>query len=75
MEFAPKTWWPTFRDFWRETRSEMKKVTWPGRQEVLSTTLVVLGATLFFAFYLYACDIAFYKIIDFIFIRFGANLG
>jgi len=34
----------------------MKKVSWPGRQEVMSTTLVVVIAVLFFGAYLGVVD-------------------
>jgi len=36
----------------------MKKVSWPGRQEVMSTTLVVIIAVLFFGAYLGVVDVA-----------------
>src|SRR2546430_828984 len=37
----PKEWWLTTRDFFRDTNAEMKKVTWPSRNEVVGTTVVV----------------------------------
>ncbi len=69
----PKQWWFTVRDFARDTNSEMKKVTWPMRNEVVGTTVVVLVATLVFAVYLWGCDVIFYKMIDFLFTRFGVT--
>ncbi len=45
------------RTFFSEVRAELKKVTWPSRKEVYSTTIVVIGTTLFFGFYLYGLDI------------------
>jgi preprotein translocase subunit SecE len=69
----PKQWWLTTREFWRETMAEMKKVTWPGRNEVVGTTVVVLVATIVFAIFLWGCDVVFYKAIDFLFSRFGAS--
>ncbi len=69
----PKQWWITGREFWKETTAEMKKVTWPGRNEVVGTTVVVLVATLIFALYLWGCDVVFYKMIDFLFSKFGAG--
>ena len=69
----PRDWWFTTRDFFRETSSEMKKVTWPTRPEVLGTTMVVIVATLIFAIYLWGCDVIFYKMINFLFTRFGAG--
>ena len=37
----------------------MKKVTWPARPEVYSTTIVVIITTVFFGFYLYGLDLGF----------------
>ena len=45
------------RSFVTDVRSELKKVTWPSRNEVYSTTIVVLATTVFFGFYLYAIDL------------------
>ena len=61
------------REFVREVSSEMKKVTWPSRPEVIGTTGVVLVAVIFFGVYLWLCDVVFYRAIDFIFTQFGAR--
>jgi preprotein translocase subunit SecE len=42
--------------FLREVALEMKKVTWPTRSEVASTTVVVMIAVVFFAAYLWGVD-------------------
>jgi preprotein translocase subunit SecE len=47
------------RAFLSEVRAELKKVTWPARTEVYTTTVVVIITTIFFGFYLYAVDILF----------------
>jgi preprotein translocase subunit SecE len=52
-------WYKRFGNFLREVRSEVKKVTWPSRQEVYSTTVVVIIAMVFFGFYLFFMDIIF----------------
>lgn len=52
-------WYKRFFSFLREVRAELKKVTWPSKNEVYSTTLVVIFATIFFGFYLYFMDIIF----------------
>jgi preprotein translocase subunit SecE len=52
-------WYMRFGPFLKEVRAEMKKVTWPSRNEVYSTTIVVIIATLFFGFYLYFMDLIF----------------
>jgi len=57
---APKQrWYKRFIPFLREVRAEVKKVTWPSRNEVYSTTIVVILATFFFGFYLFFMDIIF----------------
>jgi preprotein translocase subunit SecE len=71
----PKEWWSMTREFWTDTRSEMKKVTWPNRNEVVGTTAVVLVATVVFAVYLWGCDVLFYKAIDLLFSKFGASVS
>jgi preprotein translocase subunit SecE len=45
------------KSFFSEVKTELKKVTWPSRTEVYSTTLVVILTTLFFGFYLYGLDV------------------
>ena len=45
--------------FLKDVRAEMRKVTWPSKREVYSTTIVVIIATIFFGFFLYAIDILF----------------
>ncbi len=52
-------WYKRFGNFLKEVRAELKKVTWPGRMEVYSTTIVVIVATIFFGFYLFFMDIIF----------------
>jgi preprotein translocase subunit SecE len=69
----PKQWIASSKEFFRDTASEMKKVTWPTRNEVVGTTTVVIVATIVFALFLWACDVVFYKAIDFLFTRFGAS--
>ena len=48
--------------FFSETRSEMKKVTFPSRAEVTSTTIVVIVASIVFALFLWVSDMAIIKI-------------
>ncbi|MCJ7579723.1 MAG: preprotein translocase subunit SecE [Candidatus Aminicenantes bacterium] len=52
-------WYKRFIVFLREVKAEVKKVTWPSKNEVYSTTIVVLIATAFFGVYLYLLDILF----------------
>jgi preprotein translocase subunit SecE len=57
------------RAFLSEVRGELKKVTWPSRKEVYSTTLVVIGTSIFFGFYLWGLDILFSSGLSFVFRR------
>jgi len=51
-----KTWTTNAKQFYLDVRSEMKKVSWPGRQEVVGTTVVVIVAVFFFGLYLGLVD-------------------
>jgi len=51
------SWWGNLRNFIHEVKLEMKKVSWPSRSEVINTTIVVIIAVFFFAFYLFGADI------------------
>ena len=42
--------------FYHDVKLEMRKTTWPTRNEVWSTTVVVLIAVFFFGFYLWGVD-------------------
>ena len=57
------------RAFLQEVRGELKKVTWPSRQEVYSTTLVVIATSIFFGFYLWGLDIVFSRALSLAFKR------
>lgn len=52
-------WYKRLIPFLKEVKAEIKKVTWPSRNEVYSTTIVVILATIFFGFYLFFMDIIF----------------
>lgn len=43
----------------RETRGELRKVTWPTREEAWRLTAIVLGVTAAFAIFLWAVDALF----------------
>ena len=42
--------------FLRDTRAEMRRVSWPTAIEVKNTTIITLIAVIFFAIYLFAVD-------------------
>jgi preprotein translocase subunit SecE len=51
-----KNWTTNAKEFYADTRTEMRKVTWPSRQEIMGTTIVVIAAVFFFGFYLWVVD-------------------
>jgi preprotein translocase subunit SecE len=57
-ELVPKkeSWIDSTRAYLTDIRSEMKRVTWPNRLQVQSTTMVVILSVFIFA--------AYFKIID-----------
>ena len=42
--------------FVRDTRAEMRRVSWPSANEVKNTTIITLIAVIFFAIYLFGVD-------------------
>ena len=67
-----REWWPSTRDFFRDVWVEMKKVSWPGRQEVIGTTVVVIVACFIFGFYLFVIDAGLSWVVDKVFRAAGA---
>ena len=51
-----KDWSQRSTLFYGDVRGEMKKVSWPGRDEVTGTTVVVIAAVFFFGLYLGVVD-------------------
>ena len=51
-----KEWAGRSKQFYADVRSEMRKVSWPSRQEVFGTTIVVVVAVFFFGLYLGLVD-------------------
>jgi len=56
--------WSKLSTFFTETRSELKKVTFPSRNEVISTTIVVVIASFAFAFFLWVSDMVIQKLYE-----------
>ena len=61
--FAPKRYFIVARQFLADAKVELKKVTWPTRKELLSTTAVVIILILLIAFFLGIVDLGLVKII------------
>ncbi len=43
--------------FYGDVKTELKKVTWPSKKEVYSTTMVVIVTVFFFGLYLFLVDL------------------
>jgi preprotein translocase subunit SecE len=71
-EGGPKAWWGNSRTFLAEVRNETRRVTWPSRREVYATTVVVILTSTFFGLYLWGLDVAFDRLVNWVFRRFGA---
>jgi preprotein translocase subunit SecE len=56
MEFSIKEKLESAKQFLREVKTELKKVTWPSRKDALSGTLVVLVAVFIIAIFLGIVD-------------------
>ena len=53
-------------DFAKESRTEVRKVVWPTRQEAVQTTGIVIVATLIMSVILWLLDSALFEIVGFI---------
>jgi len=53
-----KDWSGRTSQFYTDVRGEVKKVSWPSRDEVVSTTVVVIAAVFFFGLFLGLVDYA-----------------
>ena len=53
--------------FFQESYAELRKVTWPSRDEALASTRVVLISTIIIAFMLGLVDFILFKLVDWIF--------
>jgi preprotein translocase subunit SecE len=50
------------RAYLRDVRGEMKKVTWPSKDDMIKTTVAVIVISLFFGVYLFGVDFIFSRI-------------
>ena len=61
-----ESWIDSTRSYLNDIRSEMKRVTWPSRDRIQSTTLVVIVSVFIFATY--------FKVVDTVIERTVVNL-
>ena len=52
------------REFFKEVVSEFRRVTWPSRQELVNSTVVVLAVTVVIAFFLGGVDIGLSRVVE-----------
>ena len=52
------------QEFVREVIAEFRKVTWPSRQELTNSTVVVIAVTVVVALFLGSVDIVLAKIVE-----------
>jgi preprotein translocase subunit SecE len=64
-----KQWYQSSKQFYLDVRTEMKKVSWPSRDEVVGTTVIVVASVFFFGIYLGLIDAVlaqgFKKVLDY----------
>lgn len=65
-------WLTRIRTFLTEVRAEMKKVTFPSRNEVVATSVVVVVTSAIFGVYLYFADLVIAQLYQGILEVFGA---
>jgi preprotein translocase subunit SecE len=58
-----RNWMLTAKQFFREVKVELKKVTWPSRKETIASTSVVLITVILVAFYLGIVDLGLSRLI------------
>ena len=59
------------KEFLHDTRVEMKQVTWPSREDVVSTTWIVVVTVAFFGVFLWLVDLGVQRLVQAIFKKFG----
>lgn len=52
------------QEFAREVLLEFRRVTWPTRQELINSTVVVIAVTVVLAFFLGAVDVGLARIVE-----------
>jgi preprotein translocase subunit SecE len=64
-------WLTKAKEFLREVKAEWNKVSFPSRQEVVGTTVVVMVASFIMAIYLAVADIVILRMYEFVIEIFG----
>lgn len=56
---AKKPFFSRVKKFFKETKAELKKVTWPNKEQLKNNTGIILVFIIIFAAFLFICDLAF----------------
>ena len=56
--------WQQFRQYASEVKIETKRVSWPGKQEIYGTTVMVVLTTFLFGIYFWICDQGFSRAVS-----------
>jgi preprotein translocase subunit SecE len=59
-----RDYWKQVRGYFEGVRTEMRRVTWPAKQEVYGTTVMVILSTFLFAAYFALCDYGFRSLVQ-----------
>lgn len=58
--------WEQLIRFIREVRTELKKVNWPPRKEVVGSTIIVIVSVFILSFFLGAVDVTLQKLVTYV---------
>lgn len=61
-----REYWENINRFLKEVRSELRKVTWPQKKEIIGSTAVVIVCVFIIAFFLGLVDLSLQKILSYI---------
>ena len=53
-------------NFFSQVKTEMKKVAWPSKNELINSTMVVLVSVLIMALFIGICDLIFSRFVHFV---------
>ncbi|MGL4523422.1 MAG: preprotein translocase subunit SecE [Bacilli bacterium] len=54
------------KNFFKNLRSEVRKVSWPKRKELVNSTLIVIGTVVFFGLFFFAVDKGISSVVNFV---------
>ena len=61
-----KPFFSRIKKFFKDTKSELKKVTWPSKEQLKQNTGVIIAFIILVAIFLFVFDVAFGKLVGFL---------